>query len=386
MGRASTKSDPPAYRICTRTVMDTTDPDIHFDAAGVSNHWYEYLEQESRYVLKGESGRVKLTETGAAIRDKGTNRRFDCIVGLSGGVDSTYLCLLAKELGLRPLVVHFDNGWNSELAVHNIESTVRGLGFDLYTYVVDWEEFRELQRSYFAAHVVDIEVLTDHAFMAVLYRQAMKHRISYILAGMNIATEAILPSAWVWDKCDLGNIQGIQQKHGRRPISAFRSYPFLSPIRRAFLNRLLKMKVVCPLNWIDYRYDEVKERIKRELGWRDYAGKHFESVFTRFYQGSILPRKFHFDKRRAHLSTLICSGQATRAACTAELQRPVLDPEREKLDRSYVEKKLGFSPKEFEAYLDAPPRSHREYGSSKTFFQTIPWAARARPILRKLFP
>lgn len=363
----------PGYQICTKSVMDTSDRWISFDANGVSNHYYEYQEQEKTYLVKGLEGADRLREMATRISRHGAGRKYDCILGLSGGVDSTYLCLLAKQLGLRPLVVHFDNGWNSELAVNNIENTVRRLGFDLYTYVCDWMEFRELQRSYFAANVVDIEVLTDHAFMATLYRQSLKHRIKYVLGGMNCVTEAILPSDWIFNKNDLTNIRGIQNRFGERSFSALRSYPSMGPERRLYIQRALGIEVLSPLNWVDYRYDQVKEQIKEELGWRDYGGKHYESVFTRFYQGYILPKKFKFDKRRAHYSTLICSGQMSREEALLRIEEPGYREEQCKQDLPFVLKKLGFSRDEFDQYIHTPRVEHSVYGVERGLHARYPW-------------
>jgi N-acetyl sugar amidotransferase len=380
------KSHSGDYRICAKTIMDTSDPLITFDDQGVCNHFHEYVRQEQRHVLKGAEGANKLTEITQQIKAHGRRSKYDCILGLSGGVDSTYLCLLAKEIGLRPLVVHFDNGWNSELAVHNIENTVQRLGFDLYTYVCDWPEFRELQRSYFKANVVDIEVLTDHGFMAVLYQQARKHRIKYVLGGMNIVTEAILPKSWIYDKSDLANLTAIQAVNGEKPIKQFKSYPMLSPARRRFYDRILGFEVVTPLNFVDYRYDDVKAKIIDELDWRDYGGKHYESVFTRFYQGFILPNKFGFDKRRAHLSTLICSGQMTRDQAMKIISEPGYDADQVKVDRPFVLKKLGFSEQEFDDYIAAPSCDHQKFGTGTTLYSAYPLLRPLRPIINALFP
>ena len=376
------------YQICQKTVMDTSDPRIIFDEEGISNHYYEFLKERDEYVVAGEKGRLQLEGISKSIREHGAKRKYDCILGLSGGVDSTFLCLLAKELGLRPLVVHFDNGWNSELAVSNIENTVRKLDFDLFTYVVDWEEFRDLQRSYFKANVVDIEVLTDHGFMAVLYQQASKHKIKYVLGGMNVVTEAILPRDWIYKKGDLANILDIQSQYGTVPAKDLKSYPMLSPAKRRFIDRVLGMTVVSPLNYIEFVYDDVKKRIKDELSWRDYGGKHYESIFTRFYQGLILPSKFGIDKRRAHLSTLICSGQISRDEALAKLEISGYPDHQSEIDRPFVLKKLGFTESEFDDYLKSPRREHTEFRSdSKTsIYDRVPLLKPFRFIVNRLFP
>lgn len=353
--------------------MDTSDPNITFDKDGVSNHYWDYQEQVKKHVIRGEAGLARLKETAERISRIGKGERYDCILGLSGGVDSTYLCLLAKQYGLRPLVVHFDNGWNSELAVNNIENTVKRLKLDLHTHVCDWGEFRDLQRSYFKANVVDIEVLTDHGFMAALYQQARKYRIKFVLAGMNVVTEAILPENWIFPKGDLTNLLNIQRRFGTIPTSRLRSYPMLDPDRKAILDKILGLEVVTPLNYVQYDYNKVKMAITNELGWREYGGKHYESVFTRFYQGYILPTKFKFDKRRAHLSTLICSGQITRDAALAILEKPGYDPDQYRIDRPFVLKKLGFSEKEFEDYIQAPRIEHSAYGIHRNRFRYVRW-------------
>ncbi len=383
--QATTEPSTRPYQICSRTIMDTTDSSITFDEDGVCDHYHNYFNEEARYVRKDEAGSAILHETAERIRKHGLGRKYDCILGLSGGVDSTYLCLLAKELNLNPLVVHFDNGWNSELAVCNIENTVKRLGFDLYTYVVDWPEFRDLQRSYFKANVVDIEVLTDHGFMAVLYQQAMKHRIRFVLAGMNIVTEAILPQNWIYDKSNLVNIKEIQRQFGTIPPEKLRSYPMLSPHHRRFYDRVLRLEVVSPLNYVDYSYDNVKARITEELAWREYGGKHYESLFTRFYQGYILPRKFGFDKRRAHLSTLICSGQITREEAMRRISQPGYPQEQCDIDRPFVLKKLGFSEDEFEQYLAVPRVEHNVFGAGTSLYNQYPVLKPLRPIVNLIF-
>lgn len=372
------------YQICSKTVMDTSDPNITFDSNGVCNHVEIYEQLESQHVLCGNRGEEMLLATVDRIKRHGRSGSYDCILGLSGGVDSTYLCMLAKEHGLRPLVVHFDNGWNSELAVHNIENTVRKLGFDLYTYVVNWPEFRDLQRAYIKASVIDIEVLTDHGFMAVLYAQARKHRIKFVLGGMNVVTEGILPSDWIYSKADLVNIQAIHSAHGDLPRKKLQSYPSMTALKRKSLQMLSGLEVISPLNWIDFTYAEVKARITEELGWRDYGGKHYESIFTRFYQGYILPNKFGIDKRRAHLSTLVCSGQLTRESALEQISSPGYDKAQCAIDRPFVLKKLGFTATEFDSYINTPRVEHRQYDHWKSIFQSYPLLKHARTAVKSL--
>ncbi len=367
------------------SVMDTIeDPGITFDINGVCNYFNDYKKAEKKYVLSGDEGKKRLEEIAGHIIEAGNGKRYDCILGLSGGVDSTYLCWLAKQLGLRPLIVHFDNGWNSELAVSNIEHTISNLGFDLYTYVVDWPEFRELQLSYLRASVVDIEVLTDHAFMAVLYEQARKWNIKYVLAGMNIVTEQVLPRYWIYSKGDDVNIKDIQSKYGVTATNKLKSYPFLDYRTKWYCDKVLKMEVVAPLNFIDYKYETIKETISTQLGWRDYGGKHYESVWTRFYQGYILPRKFHIDKRKAHFSNLIFSKQLTKSVAEMKLTKPIYDIALLKQDIDFVLKKFGLNESEFEKMMRESRREHAEFKVLKGFKDKYPILKYISKLSRKL--
>lgn len=262
------------YQQCKISVMDTiADPDIRFDEEGICHYYYDYIKEEKKYVATGEAGRNQLHQVVQKIKNAKGRKKYDCILGLSGGVDSTYLCLLAKEQGLNPLVVHCDNGWNSELAQHNIEQTVKICGFDLFTYVINWNEFRAMQLAYLKASVVDIEVLTDHAFMAVLHEQARKWKLKYVLAGMNVVTEQVLPKHWIYNKSDTENIKDIVNQFGTFKAKDLKTYPFLSYVTKRYCDKVLKLEVISPLNWVEYNYDEVKQRITDELNWRDYGGK-----------------------------------------------------------------------------------------------------------------
>ena len=353
------------YQQCSISVMDTiADPNITFDEKGICNYYYDYLKSEKKYLLKGDEGRKKLEEQFSKIKEESKNNKYDCILGLSGGVDSTYLCLLAKNHGLNPLVVHFDNGWNSELAQSNIENTLKILDLDLHTNVVNWEEFKSLQLSYLNASVVDIEVLTDHAFMSVLYEQARKWGIKYILAGMNIVTEAILPNHWIYDKRDDKNIKDIYKKYRKPNHPNLKSYPFMSYRKKRFIEKSLKTEVVTPLNWIHFDYETLKSEIKDKLKWRDYGGKHYESTWTRFYQGYILPNKFNIDKRKAHLSNLIFSKQIDKAQALKILSEPIIPEKFLKPDYELVLKKLNITEDEFTDVMKLKRREHKDFNFS----------------------
>lgn len=347
------------FQQCTKTVMDNiADPNITFDENGICNYYYEYFEKEKKHVKKGEEGIAFYNQKIAAIKEAGKNKQYDCILGLSGGVDSSYLAYIAKKEGLRPLVVHFDNGWNSELAVKNIENIVSVLGFDLYTYVINWEEFKDLQLAYLKASVIDIEVLTDHAIAATLYQLAANHKINYFLSGYNIVTEAILPKAWVFSKQDSVNIKAIHKQYGSVPLKTF---PFLTPTKKRYYSLGLKIESVPLLNYIEYNKDNVKEVLVNELQWKDYGGKHYESVWTRFYQGYILPEKFKVDKRKAHLSTLICSGQISKEQALQELKEPIYVPEQLAIDKEFVLKKLNLTESSFDELMQLSPKPHTDF-------------------------
>lgn len=349
----------PGYKQCSITVMDNiADPDITFDEQGICNYYYQYKEAEKNSVFKGVEGQQKLNALVAGIKEAGKGKPYDCLIGLSGGVDSTYVAWLVKQHGLRPLAVHLDNGWNSELAVQNIENIISKLGIDLYTLVINWQEFKDIQLSYLKASVVDIEVVSDHAIFATMYKLAKEKNIGYIISGTNIVTEFIMPPSWLYQKMDFANLKDIHTRYGTVKI---KTYPTLDFKKSVYYSAVFRLNPVSILNYIPYNKKEVKELIKKELNWRDYGGKHYESVFTKFYQAYILPQKFKIDKRKAHLSTLICSGQYTKAAALEELKLPLYPPEELQQDKEYVLKKLGLSPDAFDAIMKMPPRRHDEF-------------------------
>ncbi len=357
---ASDRNREHMYQMCSRTVMDTTDPEITFDAEGVSNHWYEYHRASKSKLLAPELAKRELARVVDRMQEVGRGKAYDCVLGLSGGVDSSFLAHLAVELGLRPLVVHFDNGWNSELAVRNIELLVKRLQLDLHTFVMDWPEFRDLQRAYFKASVVDLEVPTDHMILGALYQIAKRHGVKFILSGTNVVTEAILPRRWYFPKFDLANLRDIHKHYGTLPL---RKLPALGFWQTMYYNQVRGIRSIAPLDLIEYNKMASKALLAERYGWRDYGGKHYESVFTRFYQGYILPHKFNIDKRKAHLSTLICSGQLTRSQALEELAQPTYDPAMQTEDKRYVAKKLGFSEDEFEVILSLSNRRHEEFAT-----------------------
>lgn len=357
--------------------MDTSDPRISFDAAGVCNHCRSYEIEAKPIVDRADSGQAapELARVVEKIKAAGKGREYDCLIGLSGGVDSSYVAAKVKELGLRPLAVHFDSGWNSELAVNNIENIVKRLDIDLYTSVCDWDEMRDLQLAFFKAGVANCDTPTDHAFLAVLYRVAAKHGIRHIVTGTNFATEAILPQAWGYSPADLTHLRAIHKRFGTRPL---KTYPTLGFFARYFYYPLVHgLRTVRILNLMPYNKAKVKEAIKQDLGWRDYGGKHYESIFTRFFQAYYLPQKFGYDKRRAHLSSLIVSGQMTREEALLELEQPTYPADKLATDKEFVAKKIGLSVAEFDAIVQAPPHDYSEYPTEEWLYKikSVAWGA-----------
>jgi N-acetyl sugar amidotransferase len=372
------------YQQCTISVMDTiADPNIHFDEKGICNYYYSYKENERNHVFSGDAGRQKLKEMVDAIKKAAKGNKYDCILGLSGGADSTYMAYLAKELGLNPLLVHFDYGWNLETAVQNIEQTVKVLGFDLYTHVMDWEEFKDLLNSYIKASVLDLDVPADHLIFASLARVARKHKIKSILKGYNIVTEGVLPATWNYNrKFDLRNMKNTHKQFGKSKLSTM---PKLGVWQQLYYTHIFGLKDFAPLNYIDYNKEKVKATLAKELGWVDYGGKHCENIFTRFYQGYILPQKFNIDKRKAHLSTLIFSGQITKEQALSELAQPAYALQLMEQDKEYIAKKLDFSLAEFEQYLRQPNREHKEFGDESHIEEGFYKLARIMKPITKLF-
>ena len=358
------------HRICTRCVMDTSAADIAFDGEGVCSYCRALESRLGAQEAATAARPRRRAELLERVRNAGRGKAYDCVVGVSGGVDSSYALYLAVSNGLRPLAVHLDNGWNSELAAHNIANLVESLGVDLYTHVIDWAENRDLQVSFFKANVVDIELLMDNAMLALNYRQARRQRVRHILAGTNTATEGMaLPPAWRHYKLDARNIRRIHARFGQVPI---RTHPLLSTLgylRHEFLHRI---SWVSFLDYFPYRKAEALAVLERECRYRPYPYKHYESVFTRFYQAHILSGKFGYDKRRVHLSTLVVSGQMTRDEALAALAGPAYpDRAQEEQDRLFVIKKLGFTEESFREYMAAPGVPHAVYGTEEPLWNAL---------------
>ena len=372
----------PPIRQCRKCILNTNDdPAIVFDQNGVCNYC-KRVEQRLALEPKDPSVRKKKLQDAVQEIRASSARSYDSVLGVSGGVDSTYLAYAAKKLGLNPLLVHFDNGWNSELAVKNIEQIVEKLGFDLYTYVNDWAEFKDIQLAYLHASVVDIEVPTDHGIMGSLYRTAAKYKIRYIIEGSNYQTESVLPYHWVYPKLDDLNLKAIHRAFGKVKL---RTFPLLNAKMGWYYNNVLRIRRCSLLEYMDYNKEDAKKIIQAELGWRDYGGKHYESIWTRFYQGYILYHKFGIDKRKAHLSNLIAAGQMTREEALSELQQPIYDPDQLEIDKDFVFKKFGLTEKIFNQIMQNPPRGHRHFPHrGPLYYRFYPLLLPLRP-LRKFY-
>lgn len=353
------------YQRCVRSIMDTSDPDIWFDDDGVSSHAHRFDELFAQTLFAAQKGERQgelhaLVET---IKQAGRGKPYDCVIGVSGGVDSTYVTLQAVKLGLRPLCVHFDSGWNSELAVDNIHNLVTTLGLDLYTHVVDWREMRDLQLAFFRASLANCDVPTDHAFGWVAYKQAEKYGIKYILSGANYASESILPQAWGYDADDAKHLKAVHSRFGSVKL---KTYPVMGLFKRNIWYPIVRgIKTVPILNYMPYLYKDAKSAIIDEVGWREYGGKHYESVFTRYFQGYYLPHKFGFDKRLAHYSSLILSEQMSRDEALSLLETTNYPEDLRRQDHEFIAKKLGVTVDELEAIYSQPPVDYTAYPNSK---------------------
>ena len=349
--------------------MDTTDSVITFDEHGVCDHCQNYFKNILPNWNTSEEGRREMGFIIDKIKEDGKGRDFDCIMGMSGGADSSYMLhIVVKEFGLRPLVFHVDGGWNSELAVHNIEMMIDKLGLDLYTEVINWEEMKDFQLSFFKASVPHIDIPQDHAFIATLYNFADKYKIKYILNGGNYSTECINnPKEWLYFGTDMAQIRDIHRKFGTIPL---KDYPFSSILRHKFYLRYIKdIQVIKPLNYMPYIKEEAMNFLKETYGWQPYPQKHFESRFTRFYEGYWLPKKFKYDTRKVQYSSLILTKQMTREEALEKLKYPAIDEETAAHDFEYIATKLGITVAELQSHMDAPNKTYKDYKNQEKMFK-----------------
>lgn len=349
--------------------MDTSVADITFDASGVCNYCTEAHARIAREHFAGEEHRGRLESLVEDVKRSGRSRPYDCVIGVSGGVDSSYVAYLVKrELGLRPLAIHFDNGWNSDLAVANIERLLKALDIDLVTHVVDWDEFRDLQLAFLKAGVANCETPTDHGIIALLYRMAAKHGVRYILHGGNLSTESIMPATWMEDPLDLRFLRAVHSRFGTRSLRTFPTmgYPWL-----AYYTFLRGIRYVGVLNYRPYDKAAAMQFLEQQLGWRRYEGKHFESIYTRWFQGYFLPRKFGMDKRRPHYASLIVSGQMTREAALEALELPPYDPKLAEEDVQYIRRKFELSEHDFEEIMRPLRRGPTHYPNTTRLLRRL---------------
>ncbi len=373
-----------AFQVCPNCVMDTTDSAITFDENGVCDHCRDFEQNVNPNWHTDERGRTQLAAIIEQVRAAGKGRDFDCILGLSGGLDSSYMLhLLVKEFGLRPLVFHVDGGWNSDLAVNNIQMLVEKLGLDLFTEVIDWEDMRDFQLAFFKSGISQIDIPQDHAFVATLYKFANKYGVKHIMNGGNISTECVRnPLEWLYYGTDMWMINDIRKQFCTRPLT---NYPFSSVLFHKFHLRYLKrVQVVRPLNYMPYSKELAINTLRDEYGWRAYPQKHFESRFTKFFEGYWMPTRFGYDTRKVQFSSLILTGQMTREEALEKLKVPAYDPEAIDDEFAYIAKKLGISVDELRHYHTMPIKTYKDYRNQEALFNMGAKVLRAVGIERSI--
>lgn len=368
----------PERQTCTRCVIHSDVPGTGFDADGVCNYCHLHDRLEAQWPT-GDEGRRLLDAQVERIQREGRGKSYDCIVGVSGGTDSTYLLLLAKQLGLRPLAVHFDNGWNSETAVSNIKQSLTALEVDLQTVVMDWDEFKDILIAFLRASLPWADAPTDLAIDATLYRVAAAEGVRTILNGSSFRTEGKMPAEWTYHDGRIARV--VQRRFGTMPLGHYPNLTLTDFARFTFLKRIRGLR---PLNFIDYRKDDARGVLERDVGWRYYGGHHHESIYTRFVYCTLLPEKFGIDKRIITHSALVRTGEMTRDEALESLSRPAMSPEKRREDVEYVLGKLGLSQSEFDAIMAAPPREFRDYPSYYPLFERL--ATVLRVVLRPILP
>jgi len=352
-------------QVCKRCVMDTTIKVITFDEEGICNYCKGYEERIKNELFVEPERSAKLKLLIEQMKKDGKGKKYDCVIGVSGGVDSSYIAHLVNNYELRPLAIHLDNGWNSELAVQNIQKLLVELDIDLYTHVIDWEEFKDLQKAFILSSIENLEIPTDHAINALLLKMANKYGIKYILNGSNLVTEGILPVQG-GRNIDYRLLRDIHKKFGTKSL---KTYPMMNIFQYAYLFLVKKIKFIPLLNYIDYNKEESIVLLEEKYAWKRYGGKHYESIFTRFFQGYILPKKYNYDKRKAHLSTLIMSNQITREQAIEELtKQPYLDQNLLKEDYQYFLKKFDFTDEEFQKIMKTSPSEPTDFKSYEYMF------------------
>ena len=354
------------YQICTKTIMDTSDPGIAFDENGISDYYHNFHKNILPNWHTDERGEQELMKIAEKIKKEGVGKDFDCIIGMSGGLDSSYAVYIAKEkMGLRPLIFHVDAGWNTQQAVSNIEKVVDGLGLDLYTEVINWEEMKDLQVAFLKSQIADQDLPQDYAFFSALYQFARKYKIKYVLTGSNFSTECCRePEEWGgYAGIDKTLVNDIHKKFGKIPLKSFPIVDIL--VYKLYYKYILGMEVFKPLNLVPYIKEDVEALLHERFGWEKFLHKHHESRFTRFYEDYWLPRKFGYEKRRAHFSSLILTNQMTREAALERISRPELSEQFLTQEFEYVANKLDLSVAELTAIFEGENKTYQDYKNKK---------------------
>jgi N-acetyl sugar amidotransferase len=348
--------------------MDTSDPDISFNREGYCNHCLELIEKISKKNHTGAQSEKEFLRIIDLLKKSGRNKKYDCIIGVSGGFDSCYVVYVAKKFGLRPLAVHMDNGWDSETAVQNIRNICKKSGVDYESYVLDWEEFRDIQLAFLRSGIVEVEIPTDAAIIGALHKVAVKYKIKYIVSGSNFATEGILPANWFYNPKDKTLLKAIHKKFGKFKMKAFPVFGYREELYYKFV---AGKKMVYLLNYLPYEPVKTMKVLTEEAGWKNPGGKHYENTFTRFVQSYIQPVKFNVDYRRAAFSTEICNGNLTRDEALSMLTQKPYNTDTIQPVKEYVCKKLGITINEFEAIMAAPPDSYKNYPNDEKLVNFI---------------
>ncbi len=338
--------------------MDTTDPDIYFDEKGHCNHCNDYYDRISKLIYQGEESDKQLIQLVNTLKESGKNKEYDCVLGISGGVDSCYTAYLLKQHGLRVLTIHLDNGWDSDTSVKNVKNVVTKLGFDYQSYVIDWEEFKDLQIAFLKASIVDAEIPTDMAIPAIIHQAAAENNVKYVISGGNYATEGILPKSWGYYAKDMRLFKSICKKFG---VKKLKSYPTFGYKTEMYYKFIKGIKTLYPLNYVDFNKAAAMKVLENELDWKYYGGKHYESKFTGFLQSYILPEKFNLDYRKATFSTQICAGEITRDYALTELEKSSFNPIKIQEEKEYLCKKLDLSLSDFDKIMELPPKTYKDY-------------------------
>jgi len=342
--------------------MDTSDPAITFDENGNCNHCDHFFKEHKNSIYQGEKSDRQLEIIVNKIKKAKGKKKYDCLVGISGGVDSSYVAYKVVQLGLNPLAVHVDNGWDSEESVNNIKNVCNKLNIDYQSYVLNWEEFKDIQLSILKSSIVEVEIPTDVAVTGAIHKVASENNIKFIICGSNLATEGILPDLWFYDPKDLRLLKSIQKRFGKNSLKSFPDFDYKKEIYYKFISGIRQIYL---LNYLPYNKEDAIKTLENEVSWKNYGGKHHESVYTRFVQSYLQPVKFDLDYRRATFSSQICTGEITREYALEELKKKPYDPEKIEAEKEYIAKKLGITFKEFEEIMQSPPKSYKDYPNNE---------------------